>query len=158
MEVENLDWHIQAAELLKLKDAQYKIDTTKHWYSQENCYITKYGNKEQIVAILCSSQIIADAKLSAFLRFVKDQTKETDDIRYIWAIQDNVDFETKLFEGYTIEIVTENKLLATLIDFEDYRRDIVRRFAENEIYEGYGMTLSNIYVEPKCTVYDVEKK
>jgi hypothetical protein len=158
MEVENLVWHIQAAELLKLKDAQYKIDTTKHWYSQENCYITKYGNNEQIVAILCSSQIIADAKISAFLRFVKDQTKETDDIRYIWAIQDNVDFETKLFEGHIIEIVTENKLLATLVDFEDYKRDIVRRFAENEIYEGYGMTLSNIYVEPKCSVFDIEKK
>ena len=158
MEVENLVWHIQAAELLKLKDAQYKIDTTKHWYSQENCYITKYGNNEQIVAILCSSQIIADAKISAFLRFVKDQTKETDDLRYIWAIQDNVDFETKLFEGHIIEIVTEDKLLATLVDFEDYKRDIVRRFAENEIYEGYGMTLSNIYVEPKCSVFDIEKK
>lgn len=158
MEVENLVWHIQAAELLKLKDAQYKIDTTKHWYSQENCYITKYGNNEQIVAILCSSQIIADAKISAFLRFVKVQTKETDEIRYIWAIQDNVDFETKQFEGYTIEIVTENKLLATLVDFEDYKRDIVRRFTENEIYEGYGLSLNDIYVEPKCTVYDIEKK
>lgn len=158
MEVENLVWHIQAAELLKLKDAQYKINTTKHWYSQENCYITKYGNNEQIVAILCSSQIIADAKISAFLKFVKAQTKETDDIRYIWAIQDNVDFETKLLEGHTIEIVTENKLLATLVDFEDYKRDIVRRFTENEIYEGYGLSLNNIYVEPKCTVYDIEKK
>ena len=158
MEVENLVWRIQAAELLKLKDAQYKIDTTKHWYSQENCYITKYGNNEQIVAILCSSLKIADAKISAFLKFVKAQVKETDDIRFIWAIQDNVDFETRLFEGYTIEIVTENKLLATLVDFEDYKRDIVRRFTENEIYEGYGLSLNNIYVEPKCTVYDIEKK
>ena len=40
MEVENLVWHVQVAELLKLKDAQYKIDIDNHWYKQENCYIT----------------------------------------------------------------------------------------------------------------------
>lgn len=158
MEIENVVWHIQAAELLKLKDAQYKIDIEKHWYSQENCYIAKYGGNGQIVAILCSINTIADAKISAFLRFVKSQTKGMDNIRYIWAIQDDVNFETKQVEDCNIEIVTENKLLDTLIDFDDYKRDIVRRFAEKEIYEGYGLTIRDIYVEPKCTVYDVEQK
>lgn len=158
MEVENVVWHIQAAELLKLKDSQYKIDVDKHWYSQENCYVARYGRNGQIVAILCSIQMIADAKISTFLRFVKGQTKETDDIRYIWAIQDDVDLETKQIEGYNIEIVTEKKLLDSLVDFDDYKRDIVRRFTEKEIYEGYGLVTSSIYVEPQCTVYDVEQK
>lgn len=158
MEIENVVWHIQAAELLKLKDAQYKIDITKNWYSQENCYIAKYGSNEQIVAILCSNKTIADAKLSAFMKFVKAQTKGADSIRYIWAIQDDVDLETKQIEGYNIEIVTEKKLLDSLVDFDDYKRDIVRRFTEKEIYEGYGLVTSSIYVEPQCTVYDVEQK
>lgn len=158
MEIENVVWHIQAAELLKLKDAQYKIDIAKNWYSQENCYIAKYGSNDQIVAILCSNKTIADAKISAFMKFVRAQTKEKDNIRYIWAIQDNVDIETKQVDGNTIEIVTEGKLIETLVDFDDYKHDIERRFAEKEIYEGYGLTLRDIYVEPKCTVYDVEKK
>ena len=153
MEIENVVWHIQAAELLKLKDAQYKIDITKNWYSQENCYIAKYGSNEQIVAILCSNKTIADAKLSAFMKFVKAQTKGADSIRYIWAIQDDVDLETKQIEGYNIEIVTEKKLLDSLVDFDDYKRDIVRRFTEKEIYEGYGLVTSSIYVEQVLDCY-----
>lgn len=158
MEVENVVWHIHAAELLKLKDSQYKIDFAKHWYSQENCYITKYGDNGQIIAILCSLHMVADAKLSGFLRFVKGQTKEADFIRYIWAIQDNVNLEIKEIDGHIIEIVTEKRLLETLVDFNDYKHDIMRRYSEKEIYEGSGLTTNNIYVEPLCTVYDVNQK
>ena len=156
MEVENVVWHIQVAELLRLKDAQYKIDIDKHWYGQEKCFITKYGGNGHVVAVLCSIHTVSDAKLSTFIRFVKGQTKEMDNIQYIWAIQDDVNYETKQIEGCTIKIVTENKLLDTLVDFDDYKRDIVRRFAEKEIYEGYGLAIKDIYVEPQCTVYDIE--
>lgn len=158
MEVENLVWHIQAAELLRLKDTQYKIDIDKDWYSQENCYITNYGSNGQIVAILCSNKIVSDAKILSFLKFVKGQTKERDNIRYILAIQDNIGHQERHIDGYTIEIITENYLYETIIDFEDYKRDIVHRFAENEIYQGYGLTINDIYVEPQCTVYDVVQR
>lgn len=158
MEVENVVWHIQVAELLKLKDAQYKIDIDKHWYSQENCYIAKYGVNGQIVAILCCNRLVSEAKMLSFLKFVGRQTKETDNIRYILATQDNIEPFEKQINGCTIDIVTEKYLYETIVDFQDYKRDIVRRFAKNEIYEGYGLTINDIYVEPNCTVYDVEQK
>lgn len=158
MDVEEFVWRIQAAELLKLRDAQYKIDIDKHWYSQENCYISKYGHNGQIVAILCSNNIVSDAKIKFFLKFVKEQIKETENVQYILAIQDDVELEEKNIDGCTIEIVTEKKLFETIIDFEDYKYDIVRRFSENEIYQGYGLTINDIYVEPQCTVYDVLQK
>lgn len=158
MEVENLVWRIQVAELLKLRDAQFKIDVDKHWYSQENCYIAQYGSHGQIVAILCSNKLVSDAKLSSFIKFVREQTKGSHFIRYILAIQENVDPLDKHIDGDTIEIETGNRLLDTIVDFDDYKRDIIQRFAENEIYQGYGLSINDIYVEPKCTVYDVVQK
>lgn len=158
MEVENVVWRIQAAELLKLRDAQYKIDIGKHWYSQESCYIAKYGHNGQIVAILCSNIMVSDAKILSFLKFVKGQIKETENIHYILAIQADIELLDKHIDGCTIEVVTERRLFDTIVDFEDYKRDVVRRFAENEIYQGDGLTINDIYVEPQCTVYDVLQK
>lgn len=158
MEVENVVWRIQAAELLKLRDAQYKIDLEKHWYSQENCYLSKYGHNGQIVAILCSNNIVSDSKIISFLKFVKGQIKETDNIKYILAIQADIEQVEININGCTIEIVTEKRLFETIVDFEDYKRDIVRRFSENEVYQGGGLTINDIYVEPQCTVYDVLQK
>lgn len=158
MEVEDLVWRIQAAELLKLKDAQYKIDIKNHWYSKGNCYITKYGGNEQIVAILCCSSLVSDAKISAFVKFVNDQVKGEDNIRYILAIQENVEISNKQIDDCKIEIVTEKELYNTLVDFGDYKRYVMRNFAEKEIYEGNGLTINDIYVEPQCCVYDVGLK
>ena len=146
------------AQLLKLADSQYKIDIDKDWYKAENCYISSYGNDGQIVAILCNHKIISDAKVSAFLKFVQRQKKVINGIKFIWAIQEDVDFSIKIVNEQEIVVVTENSLLDGLVDFSDYKRDIQRRFAENQIYEGYGLTINDVYVEPKCTVYDIEKK
>lgn len=57
-----------------------------------------------------------------------------------------------------IEVVTEEKLLDELVDFTDYKRNIIRKYEKEEISKGYPLTINDVYVEPSCKAYDVEKK
>lgn len=156
--VEKVVWHKQAAKLLRLTDSQYKIDDKDDWYSQENCYISKYGKDGQVLAILCSLHEIADDKLSAFILFVKGQKKATDDIRFIWAIQEDISISIKKIDGVDIELVTEKKLLDELVDFSDYKRYITKIYENEQISVGYPLTIKDIYVEPTCTTYNIDNK
>lgn len=60
-------WRQQLADLLKLTSVQYKIDVENEWYSQENCFISRYGQDNQVLAILCSIPEVSDAKIISFI-------------------------------------------------------------------------------------------
>lgn len=157
MTVESISWRLQLADLLKLISTQYKINVESDWYSQENCYISRYGNDNHVIAIFCTHTEVADAKVSGFVNFVQRQRKNCE-ISYIWGIRDGKETGTREINGAEIKIVTENSLLDELIDFSDYKRYIIRRFEKEQIYDGNPLSLDDIYVEPKCSMYDAVTK
>lgn len=158
MDAESIAWHEQVAKLLELTDAQYKINIERDWYGRENCYISKYGNNGQALAVFCSQKPVSDSKLSSFVKFVKSQKKPTDSILFIWAIQEVVDFDKKVVDNDIIEVTTEKKLLDKLVDFTDYKNYITKKCAEEQMNIGYPLTINDVYVEPTCKVRNIEEK
>ena len=141
-----LPWNENVFELLTFANQQYKINLTRDYYSDEKCFFSKYGVKNENIAILCSIDYPKDSAISRFLTFTKKSKIEFS--KYIIAIKnyDN-DLHTITKNNTEIIIRNENEMLNCLIDFSTYKDFIKSQFIKNEITIGKKYTLKDTYVE-----------
>ena len=143
---DDLDWHTEVKELLKMSSRQYKI-LESDWHSSNNLYISKYSEKN--IVIICSTQDI-DAKLiSEKIRYANSlaigeiykilvcvKLKNSEPSRKIKIPNYNID----------LEYIYKSQLLDGLVNFEDYYEYIDSQYYKEEISAGDGVCISDIYV------------
>jgi len=145
-------WHIQTAELLKLISNQYYIDKEKDWYSEESCFISKYGHNF-LIGIYCTHNDPDDNIVNRFIDFVKKHAGDSQILKLVVAVKNSrTEMSTRTIKDITVEFRNENEILDRLIDLTDYRAFINKQYKENEIQQGYGVTIRDIYTEPSGTI------
>lgn len=140
-------WHLRVAKLLSLISQQYHIDTTKDWYDEHRTYMSGFGKKKGLLAVLCVDTEPTDDILHNFVSFVENESGSG--ARLLVAIQAFGVQKSIEFQNHRIELRFESELLDTLIDLESYSRDIKKRFEEDVVAEGYALTLRDLYVANK---------
>jgi len=145
-EDDKMPWYENVFELLTFSNIQYKIDLQKDYYSDEKCFISKYGLNNENIAILCSIELPNDSAIRKFILFTKRQKIEFS--KYIIAVKNHVG-PIQLIKKYDAEITirNENEMINSLIDFSSYKQYIKDQFTLKEITNGSNITLSNIYVQ-----------
>ena len=157
-EIEKKAWHVQVAELLTLYSNQYKININNDWYEQEHCYLSTYGQTNTPLAIFCKHEQPSEARINEFIKFAQRVLK-SDNYRYIVAIkQGKIDEKRTTQSGIEYHIISEEHLLNKLINFEDYFQTIRENYEKTPIMDGYKYTISDIYTEPECIVYEQKEK
>lgn len=149
-------WHEQVAELLEITSNQYRIKVEDEWYGEENCFISRYGSFSRL-GVYCSIDMPTDHELEQFVRFVKKGIKSEgeNNVEFLVAVK-NRDFEKydATIAGESISFVSEASLLDGLADFTSYFDDIVTRYEEKEIIEGFEITIDDIYTSPRAMLRD----
>jgi hypothetical protein len=153
-EKKETSWHIHAAELLRLVSKQYNIDVDNDWYSEESCFISRYGKNNQLLGILCTHESPNDDVINRFVDVIKRHRKEGESIYKLVVAVKNGSFKknSKTIQDVHVEFRYEAELLDKLVDFTDYKAFINKLYEEKEIQQGYGVTIKDVYTEPSCTL------
>lgn len=144
-ETDKMPWYENVYELLSFSDSQYKIDLIKDYYSAEKTFISKYGQTNQNIAILCTIDYPNDITIRNFVLFAKSQ--KLDFTKYIIAIK-NYEGEIENIKKFDTDIAVRNEdeMLNSLIDFSSYSQFIKDLFTTKEITVGSNITIKDIYV------------
>jgi hypothetical protein len=141
-------WHESVYELLSFSSLQYKIDLQNDYYREEKVFISKFGQNNEAIAILCCLDNPNDSTIRNFVLFCKKQKMEF--VKLIVAIKNGVS-EPQIFKWHNTDLHFrfENEMLNSLVDFSSYKQFIKDQFTSREITFGTGITLKDIYVELK---------
>ncbi len=144
-DIGKLPWHENVFELLTFSNPQYKVDLIQDWYPDEQCFISKYGQDKEKIAILCCIDYPNNNVIRNFIRFAKSQKGKVS--KLIIAIK-NHDHKLEKITKFETELIirNENEMLGSLIDFSSYTQFIKEQFSEKEISLGTNITLEDIYV------------
>lgn len=96
-EDDKMPWYENVYELLCFSDSQYKIDLIKDYYTAEKTFISKYGQANENIAILCSIDYPKDSAIWNFIHFTKSFKVEF--TKYIIAIK-NCESEVKIINKH----------------------------------------------------------
>lgn len=144
-EDDKMPWYENVYELLSFSDSQYKVDLINDYYSAEKTFISKYGQTNENIAILCTHDYPNDSTIRSFILFTRSQKKEF--TKYIIAIKTfEGDIETINMHGSEITVRNEGEMLNSLVDFSSYSQFIKEQFTSKEISIGSNITLKDIYV------------
>ncbi|HEX8019382.1 hypothetical protein, partial [Mucilaginibacter sp.] len=90
-EEDKMPWYENVFELLTFSSIQYKIDLVKDYYTDEKCFISKYGINNEPIAILCSIEYPKISSIRRFVNFAKSQEKKI--CKFIIAVK-NLDADS----------------------------------------------------------------
>jgi DNA replication protein DnaC len=155
-EEDKMPWHEHVFELLTFPNKQYKIDFVHDYYPDEKCFISKYGQNDDIIAILCALDFPNDSTIRNFLLFAKRQKKSIS--KFIVAAR-NIRGDIYKTTKYETELIIRNEeeMLNSLVDFSQYKNFVEEQFEKKEITQGNKLTLKDVYV-PMASTIDAEIK
>ena len=152
-ENENKQWFEEVAELFPIISNQYKIDIETDWHREESCLISNYGNSDKVVGILCKNEMPTKKTIEHFINFTLQNIKSKTVHKLIIAVKEDFQINTLNFRQEVL-FFSEKDLLSELIDFSSYRKNIIDKFENDNIIEGYEMKLNDIYVTPTATIIE----
>jgi len=138
-------WHVWVARTLPLISKQIRIDELRDWYAEEQLFIGRYGQQNQILGVLCLYGPPSNDKLAAAINFITTEAGKP--IRIIVAIENVVGNRRREFlSDVEIDWRPKNEILDSLVDFTPYRQFIRFSYEAAALSEGYDLTLPKIYV------------
>ena len=124
-------WHVQARDLLSLKNVSYDFQQGD-WHPSAKCWIGRDKQSFRAVAAYCDRDFPTTEKLRDFVTYTKRVVKRgsfrTTDTEYLLVTSgtkgkpDNINFP-----NFTIKVESEETLLQDLVDFSDYFQSIKYR-------------------------------
>lgn len=149
---ESASWHIEVAEMYKIKSVQYRINIQKDWHVNQNCYISNYGPDCEAqsgnIAIYCSIKMPTKEEISRFIQYISLYRNNYFEIIVAVKVKDNSKLE---YTFDNIRYVYKHDLLDNLVDFRDYYYNIECLYNKN-IIESTNIKIKDIYVEPICSI------
>ncbi|MFC1714667.1 NACHT domain-containing protein [Candidatus Poribacteria bacterium] len=143
---EELAWYAQVAELLSLISNQYKINIEEDWYQEYSSFISNYGRNNELIGIYCVLDYPSEDELERFIGFVKTHNQEFH--KLVVAVKNGkYEKREKTTGGFRVEFRYEEEMLDNLVDFSNYFEEIKRQYLREEITEGCGFAINDIYVE-----------
>lgn len=151
------DWPSESRELLNLFSNQYNIKRSE-WFSEEECFLSKYFNKSLLV--ICSKSMPSD-------KYIKEQIEhfssllddDSGSLSTIIAIKDSISGNKEIkINGRIVKLYTKDYLLNNLINFDEYNEYLRKQFYKSEIYDGDEYTLNDVYVPSSGALTSIDNK
>lgn len=137
-------WRINALEILNLLHHQYTVHEVEDWYSDHECYLCSYGKEQDGTAILCCEEKPDEDTIAQLMKFVTERKAHYDSLLIL--IEQGDEQPSEVEQGsLLIKYRYKAEMLAQLVDFKPYFKDLQQRFEEEEIYEGSQQTLADSY-------------
>ncbi len=142
-EPDNRPWHLKAANLFSLLDQQYHINVEKDWYREQECFISRYGQDEAKIGILCLDKRPSDERLRDFFDFVDKRGGNFEKLIVVIDGQGPESTGSKM--GREIQTRFESELLDKLISLRHYQ-DFIKNYFEENVLENSELTMEDMYV------------
>jgi len=155
---DTLAWHLQALDLVTLRNPSYRFNLDHDYYPEAHCWIGEYPQIKQTIAVLCAQREPTEVEIAQFLTYVhrvKGRHLEPSELEAIVALREGVSATVKSGD-VTVQIQTERTFLDDLVDFADYFDQIERR-VEKEALADSEKTLKMVYAPSRC-VSEADKK
>jgi hypothetical protein len=152
---ESRPWHERAANLFSLLDQQYHIVLEKDWYGEHHCFIARYGQEGDRIAILCVDQYPTDNQLQHFFTFAQRRSDPFE--RFIVAIAGQGSAGSGSRGGIEYQLRFESELLDSLISFQHYRDYIFAYFDEHILENSEQLRMADMYVPLGGHTVQIEK-
>lgn len=148
-----LDWHSEVRDLLNMSSQQYKILDTD-WHSEKKTFISSYSN--QSILVLCTQSLPSKNTVSETINYFVSNYKID---RVIVAAKELSELPVNNeCLGHRVEYKSKSSMLDNLVNFEDYYEYIREAFNVNEVSEGDGVCLKDIYVSSSGYLADLDNK
>lgn len=149
-------WREQARELLQLSDDKYDFPDDG-WHEAQHCWIGTHNGTGETVVLACHDTAPDAAALRELADYAKKacrhQGRNGHSLRFILALKEgDADTHFKV-QGQPLRAVSESRLLDTLVNFDNYYRDLRRR-VEKDPLTGSDLTLEQVYTLSR---YKLEK-
>lgn len=165
-----LPFHIRIGQLIKLMDIQYDIDLGNYelrknnkiwdkeldfgndWYEKNKCYISKYGQNKENIAILCIENNDI-TQISEFKRFI--ETKQQSFSKIIITSEKSISIKKRVqnIARCNVEYYYLDELLNNLINFYNYEKYLTDIFF-NQKLPNSNFSLVDIYTPLTASHYD----
>lgn len=142
-EPDNRPWHLKAANLFSLLDQQYHINVEKDWYREQECFISRYGQDETKIGILCLDKRPSDERLRDFFDFVDKRGENFE--KLIVAIDGQGPESSGVKMGREVQTRFESELLDKLISLRHYK-DFIKDYFEENVLKNSELTMADMYV------------
>jgi hypothetical protein len=140
------DWPSESRDLLHMYTQHFLI-TDNEWHKDKECFFSTYI--EEPLLVVCSIDMPSDNSILEKINFFSELSKDGK-LKVILAVKNSENLEVKkVFCGQAIECYSKKFLLRNLVNFSEYNTYLHQEFYENEVSEGEGVSLKDIYVESR---------
>lgn len=147
-------WHIKAANLFSLLDQQYHINIEKDWYGEHDCFISRYGQDDERIGILCLNKRPSEERLHDFIDFVN--TKPGKFNKLIIATEGKGPKSEGTRHGHNVQYRFEEELLKNLVPLNHYK-DFIKDYFDGNTLENSDLKMSEMYVPLGGHTVNIEK-
>lgn len=144
---EALDWRSEVKQILSMLSPQY-VFNPNDWHNEIQSYISYYANKPRI--IYCCQYWPSSKKIQDVIAYYNNFCGAVECDVLVAIKQSDVEEKKEELDGYVIQYLSKDKMLDSLVDFEDYFLYLNEQYYENEISDGDEYRLQDIYVESDC--------
>ena len=146
---ESVAWRDRARSLVELRYPYFSFSNPEEWHDEAQCWIGRNPNTGDLVLLRCSPSDRTEPLIRSFVDYSRRiaAIHKQDSIKLILALQDDEALSEIECESQHVEIVTESSLLDQLVTWDEYRRDIVKRFSKVSLPDSE-LTVSDVFVQP----------
>ena len=145
-------WKEQALDLLELSSTNYSFDVRNAWHEPPGCWLGQNRMGEHVM-LYPSTTMPTDSDLKSAITYcsrVEDNSgRRRSEI--IVISRENVDLEARRVAGRVIRIESEDSMINSLLNLDEYRRGIRRRVEEENLPESH-LTILDSYVQPRVAL------
>lgn len=150
---DSLAWRDRARELVSLKSSYYTFPQDHGWHGNARCWVGRNLNTEGAVLLNCVPDTITDNEYRSLLDYASRFGFASDgsETEIIIAAENESAIRPLAFDGPRMRFETEDTLFEELIDWTDYRSDIRKRYAAEDLPDS-GLTVSDVFVRPQVVL------
>ena len=145
-------WRDRARVLVQLKTPFYAFPGAADWHDREQCWAGIELNTGDFVMLRCAADTTTEMQLSSFVEYadrVRSQRAKSNMV-LILAVENSAATPIHGWHDIPIHFETEETLLNGLVNWLDYRSDILKRMTQTPLPDS-NFTTADVFVEPVCT-------
>ncbi len=153
---ESLAWKDQARDLVRLTSSSYAFDAASGWHDIGGCWVGTNLDTGDPVILYPTQSSVSQAQLTAFLSYA-DRVAPGEagaQAELIVATKDDTATAITPPNGRRIRFETESTLLDNLVNFTDYRNEVIRR-VELECLPDSELSLKDVYAPSRLLASSV---
>ena len=149
-EFEHTPWHIRARDLLKIKSPSY-VFADNSWQEEAKCWVGRDTHTNELICVRCTPTALTNAALSEFREYAirLKAARNAPGTVLVVAIEKSLHGSCDTVFGTDVRYETEDTLLDTAVNWEDYRSDINKRMCYDTLPDST-LTIEDVFVAPNC--------